>query len=65
MEERVAMELTGRPRESSPPRETRRCDKCGAIAECTLFPTSRGPNTGALCIACVVGGLRGWNAAST
>ena len=42
-----------------PPTETRRCDACGKETFCVLFPTARGPNTGALCLNCLRGALTG------
>jgi hypothetical protein len=46
-------------RPKPPPTETRKCDSCGKEAQCVLFPTARGPNTGALCLKCLSGALTG------
>ena len=47
------------PRSQSPQTRTRKCDSCGKEAQCVLFPTARGPNTGALCLKCLSGALTG------
>jgi hypothetical protein len=46
-------------RPKPPPTETRKCDSCGKEAPCVLFPTPRGPNTGALCLKCLSGAVTG------
>ncbi len=52
-----------RPKQQPPkqeaPTQNRKCDSCGKEALCILFPTARGPNTGALGLKCLSGALTG------